>query len=188
MGRPKEFDPGVALDRAMHLFWEQGYEATSMQDLVEAMGVNRGSLYSTFGNKEKLYQAAMSRYCDSMMNGVLDQLSAPGDPKEILRGFFNGVIDGCTDGGPSKGCFMTNSAVELAPHCSRTAEKVAANQSRLEDALFKLAKRGKCKGNKPRAVARFLSNTLTGLSVAAKGKPQRECLEDIVDVALSVFD
>jgi TetR/AcrR family transcriptional regulator, transcriptional repressor for nem operon len=188
MGRPKEFDPGVALDRAMHLFWEQGFEATSMQDLVEAMGVNRGSLYSTFGNKEKLYQAAMSRYCDSMMGGILDQLGAPGDPKEILRSFFEMVVDGSMAEGPSKGCFMTNSAVELGPHCSRTADKVAANQDRLEQALCSLAERADLKGNKPRAIARFLSNTLTGLSVAAKRKPAREELQDIVDVALSIFD
>jgi AcrR family transcriptional regulator len=66
MARPKEFDSDQALDKAMEPFWRQGYEATSIKDLVRHMGINRGSLYNTFGHKHRLFLACMDRYCDNM--------------------------------------------------------------------------------------------------------------------------
>lgn len=188
MGRPREFEPDAALDKAMHLFWEQGYEATSMQELVDAMGINRGSLYSTFGNKEQLFQAAIDRYCEQATTAMLDLLAQRGAPKQVLRAFFDAVIEQNTAAGPKRGCFMTNTTVELASKCGRTAEKVSANRTRMEDAICKVVKRAKARGNKPRAVARFLLNTMSGLTVAAKGTPRRADLREIVDVALTVLD
>lgn len=93
MARPKEFDPNEALERAMLLFWEKGFQATSMRDLVQAMGINRGSLYDTFGSKEELYQAAIDRYCDEQTAGMIDMLSAPGEPKDVLERVFQRALE-----------------------------------------------------------------------------------------------
>lgn len=188
MARPKEFDPEVALDRAMNLFWEQGYQATSMQDLVDCMGINRGSLYDTFGNKEQLFLKAVDRYCDQQTAGVVDQLSQPGEPKEILRGFFEGVIEHCTAEGPKRGCFLTNATVEVAPHCDKTSGLVAANRKRLEDAMVKLLKRDSRLGNRQRPIARFMLNSLSGMTVTSKSPAKKAELKDIVEVTLSVLD
>ncbi len=84
---------------------------------------------------------------------------------------------------------MTNVTVEIAPHCERTAEKVGANRRRIEDAMVAVIKRKKYgHRNKPRAIARFLVSSLGGLTVSAKGSPNKAALKDIVDVTLSVLD
>ena len=187
MGRPKEFDPDVALERAMELFWEKGFQGTSMQELVDRMGINRGSLYTTFGSKEELFQATMDRYCEQRTAALIDVLSGEGDPTTIVRGVFEGAIAE-VEAKVARGCFATNASVELGPHCSRTAEKLTANRERMEEAFFQLLKRHQGLRNKPRATARFLVSMLCGLSVTQRVAPKPQELRDIVDVALSVLD
>ena len=188
MARPKEFDPDQALDQAMQVFWEKGYQATSMQDLVDRMGINRGSLYDTFGNKEQLYQAAVDRYCAQQTAGVLDALAQPGSPREVLAVFFAQAIERARSKQGKKGCMMTNASVEVASHCARTAEKAAANRERIESALADLVARQAGLRKSPRAVARFLLGVLSGISVTAKASPRPGELEDMVEVALTVLE
>jgi len=188
MGRPKEFDPETALDRAMEVFWRQGFKATSIQDLVEAMGINRGSLYDTFGGKDELYQKALARYCDTRIRGLLDRLAAPGEPREVVREVFAGIAESSGTEEGKFGCLLTNSAVELAPHCAQTQAAVATSMSRIEDGFCALLQRGGRHADNARAIARFLVGNLQGLSVVAKTTPTREALMDVVDVIVSVIE
>lgn len=186
MPRPKEFDPDEALDRALELFWERGYEATSMQALVERMGINRGSLYDTFGSKEALYQLALARYCQGALDRLLTLLEAPSEPRAALRGALEQVITWNLGDGRRRGCFLASSAVELAPRCEQTSERVSGALERLEQGFRAFVERhALAAGNTPQAVARFLVNTLQGLNALARAGAPREVLEDVVQVTLS---
>ena len=113
MVRTKQFDQHVALDEAMELFWERGYHATSIQDLVDRLGVNRQSLYDTFGGKDRLYLAALERYRALAALPMYKALERDGPVREVLNRFFAEFL-GNFLAGNWKGCFMVNATAELA--------------------------------------------------------------------------
>lgn len=189
MARPKEFDPDLALDRALELFWRRGYEATSIDDLVTAMGVHRASLYATFGDKRALYLAALRRYHARMLDHCLEQLRQPGSPRAILANFFANWIDGAMADCQRRGCLGTNATVELSPHDELVAAETRSARDRMEQAFRQLLERGHTLGelatrHPPAVGARFLNAAWQGLQVLARGCPGRGALEDIVRVLL----
>ncbi|HEU4508354.1 MAG TPA: TetR/AcrR family transcriptional regulator [Pyrinomonadaceae bacterium] len=191
MARHKEFERDEALQKAMEVFWTRGYEATSMQNLVEHMGINRQSLYDTFGDKHSLYLEALDRYQEVESRRLFELLEKPGSVKKALRKLFTGVIEGCE--GERRGCLMNNAMSELAGRCKATAEKTRHNMAALEEAFYRALLRGKKEGElkelrDPRAVARFLYNSFQGLVLTAKATQDRKALEDVVKVTLSVLD
>ena len=193
MARQKEFDRDEALHKAMETFWARGYEATSIQDLVESMGINRQSLYDTFGDKHALFLLALDRYRDVESRRAIELLEAPGSVKKAVRQLFNGVVECSVASKQRRGCFMGNAASELAGRCKQTAEKTCSAMNALEDALYRALLRGKKSGEfenirDPRAIARFLYSNLQGLTLVAKTNPDRKALEDVVKVTLSVLD
>src|SRR5918999_3717922 len=106
MARHKEFDRDEVLQRAMEVFWSRGYEAASVGELVKRMGINRQSLYDTFGDKHTLYLAALDRYREVEGRKMFEVLERPGPVKRALRHLFEGVIDGSFCGGERRGCFV----------------------------------------------------------------------------------
>ncbi len=131
-GPNKQFDRDDTLDKALQLFWEQGYEATSMQDLVNTMGINRASLYQTYGNKQELYRASLERYAAQILAHVTGFLDKPGTPLSKLRDLFVHVIEQSLEG-KMQGCFINNTAVELGPHDAKLAEKIRDIWMQFED-------------------------------------------------------
>ena len=193
MARHKEFDRDEALHRAMEAFWSRGYEATSMSDLVEHMGISRQSLYDTFGDKHSLYIQALDRYREVEGRKLFELLEGPGPVKKALRQLFEGVIVCSLGGGERRGCFVGNATSELAGRCKATAEKACDQMAAAEDALYRALLRGKREGEKKnvrdaRAVARFLYSSLQGLQLMSKATRDRKTLEDVVRVTLSVLD
>ena len=192
MPRLKEFEPDAALDRAMHLFWEKGYEATTMQDLVDRMGINRFSVYSTFGSKHELFLKALDRYRDAIaLSGPLRVLEQ-GKGLKSIRKYFQETVDFFASREGWRGCLMTNSSVETAPHDLQTATKVNTHLKRLENAFYKALiyekRSGDYRGKKNiRDIARFLTGAALGLCVMARGRPGREVLQSHVRVTLSVL-
>lgn len=192
MARPKEFDPEVALDRALELFWQRGYEATSMDDLVSAMGVHRASLYATFGDKRALFWAALRRYHARMLDHCLESLHQPGSTRVVLANFFATWIDGAVADCQRRGCLGTNATVELSPHDDLVAAETRAARDRMEQAFRQLLERGRAVGelatrHSPEVGARFLNAVWQGLQVLARGCPGRAALEDIVPVLLDAL-
>jgi TetR/AcrR family transcriptional repressor of nem operon len=106
MARPKEFDPDQALDRAVELFWRKGYEATSIQDLVEALGINRSSLYGTFGDKHALYLAAIDRYCEDVVAPRVAELDQAASPRAAIRQLFLSLPTRATRRRERRGCLL----------------------------------------------------------------------------------
>ena len=192
MARQKEFDKDEALHKAMETFWARGYEATSIQHLVESMGINRQSLYDTFGDKHALFLAALDHYRDVESRKVFELLEGPGSVKKAVRQLYTGVIECSLESKQRRGCFMSNAISELAGRCKETAARTCSNMNALEDALYRALVRGKKSGeltniSDPRAVARFLYSNLQGLTLVAKANPDRKALEDVVKISLSVL-
>jgi len=192
MPRVKEFDREDVLRRAMDLFWARGYEATSVQDLVDEMGINRGSLYGTFGGKHDLFLAAIDHYADSVVADSLARLEGGGPIKDLIRRHFNRAIER-PRAAPPRGCMITNSAVERAAWDAAIGTKVQAHFDRIERAFTVLIARGQASGDvntrfTPNQLARFLLASFNGLRVLSKGGGSPDHLNDAIDVALSVLD
>jgi TetR/AcrR family transcriptional repressor of nem operon len=193
VARQKEFDRSVALDRAMAVFWTKGFEATSIEDLVARMGIQRGSLYGTFGSKRALFLAALDRYQRGVAKELFDALEQPGSGTEAIRRFFLLKIAGSLERGRPLGCLLTNSAVELARRDPGASAKVAASLAGLEDAFHRALVRAETageieRGRDLRALARFLTSSAQGLSVMARAAPDRSLLEDVVKVVLAAVE
>jgi TetR/AcrR family transcriptional repressor of nem operon len=193
MARHKEFDRDEALQKAMEVFWSRGYEAASIQDLVGHMGINRQSLYDTFGDKHALYLQALDCYREVEGRKMFELLEGPGSVKKALRKLFEGVVEGSLCEGERRGCFMGNAMSELAARCPETARKTCGQMAAVEEAFYRALLRGKREGEiksgrNLRPVARFLYSSLQGLQLMAKATRDRKTLEDVVKVTLSVLD
>ncbi|MGW2376338.1 MULTISPECIES: TetR/AcrR family transcriptional regulator [Kitasatospora] len=193
MARTKEFDPDVVLQRAMDLFWERGYEATSMANLVEHLGIGRASLYDTFGSKHDLYLAAMRRYLRGSEAGFVTALAQPGPALPAVRAFVESwVRDALTD--PNRrGCLVVNAAVELSPRDPEVARQVEVSWSVVETSLVSSLLRAQAQGElaaekDPYEIAHFLLVVMQGVRVIARGAPDAERLGAAARLALAALD
>ncbi len=191
MPRTKEFEPEAALQQAMEMFWQKGYEATSMRDLLEGMGIGRGSFYGTFGDKRSLFLATLDRFERTRTAWILEALEGP-DPMASIRYVFERTVENLVGFEPRRGCLLANSAVELAPHDPEIAERISLHVRRTEDAFEGALERARSAGDlpndkDPRTMARFLVSNLHGLRVMARAGADRESLEDTVRVVLATL-
>lgn len=193
MARTKEFDPDAALRAALDLFWERGYEATSMADLVEHLGVARASIYATFGKKHDLYLKALDRYGELVDPHLLRDLSQPGPALPAVRALVERYASEAGDDSGRRGCFIVNTAVEVAPHDRQAARRVAASWDYLEAALTSALIRAQAQGElapgrDPRALARLLLVLLQGIRVVGKVSAEPRRLRDAATQALALLD
>lgn len=189
MARTKEFDRQTVLEKAMRVFWSQGYEATSIPDLTAAMGIGRQSLYDTFGDKRALYLAALDRYAATEGASLFAPFTERAPLRTTLHRIFELLIEEAVCDG-RRGCFVVNATVERAPCNEAIARWVRANlegvESLLEEVLRHAQLTGELDPNQdPRALARYLFNAIQGLRVTAKATNDRATLEDIARVTLS---
>jgi TetR/AcrR family transcriptional repressor of nem operon len=193
VARTKEFDPDVALQAALELFWERGYEATSMADLVARLGVARASIYATFGNKHELYLAALDRYREMRNPALTEELSQPGPVLPAVRAVIERFArESCEDPARLRGCFLTNSAVELAPHDAGAARIVEHGWNEMETNLTAALTRARAQGElppdrDPQALARFLLVLFQGMRVAGKAAPRSGRLRAAAEQALALL-
>lgn len=193
MARPKEFDPDEALDKAMHVFWHKGYEATSMEDLLSAMDLNRGSLYATFGDKRELFLKVMDRYCTSFVGEKFSLLDQPGPALPLLRRFIHGMVEGGLADPQRRGCLIANTVMELAPHEKEIARKTCQVLKAGEDTFFKILARAEAQGElakdkDSRRLARFLVTMMQGTIVMIKSGASVDTVKQTVETALSILD
>jgi TetR/AcrR family transcriptional repressor of nem operon len=193
MARPREFDKGEALQKAIDVFWRQGYEATSMHDLVGVMGINRQSLYDTFGDKHALYLSALESYRLEREKDLLALLDAPGSIKRKLRKVCEKAIEESVTDETRRGCFMNNAFVDMVTRDQQTEEQAVRHVTIVEKAWEKAIARGQESGeitkkHSASSLARYFYNALNGLRVTAKTNTHENALKDIVKVTLSMFD
>ncbi len=193
MARHKEFNKEEALEKATIAFWRYGYEGTSIQRLVDTMGINRGSLYDTFGDKRSLFQQAISHYDRTIVKKLILALEADDAGIKTIIDCFEGIVARAVADRDRKGCFLTNTAVELCPHDPETTKRIAHNLTCLENAfkkaLTKAKQKGEISGDRDiQALASFLTSSLQGLRVFSKVNPDPQILADIARVSLSVLN
>ncbi len=174
MARPREFDIEDAIERAMQLFWAEGYEGASLVDLLSAMGITRGSLYKAFEDKRSLYLEALARYDRTQVGAAVELLTdrSIDDGGERIARLMEDVVAAVAERGDRRGCFLCNAAVELAPHDPEVERRVKAMMRRF-DRAFEVALRdakglGRRQGKELARLASSLTATYMGLRVLAK--------------------
>lgn len=192
VGRPKEFDRDVVLGRAMDVFWSNGYEATSLDDLTDAMGIGRGSLYNEFGDKHSLFVEALDRYRLERLAQLEAVLGAAPSAPAGIEAVFRRTVDWLWADSSRRGCLLVNSAAELAGSDPAVADRAKQSFDRFAE-MFRLAlERGKRDGEldsslDARAISRYFASALVGLRVLAKIS-DRGSAEDFVEVTLKTLD
>ncbi|MDA1883535.1 TetR/AcrR family transcriptional regulator [Bacillus cereus group sp. BY105LC] len=191
MARLREFDEEKALDAAMQLFWEKGYAATSLSDLTAKMEIQKPSLYSAFGDKEGLFEAALRRYTNLHAANIRTKLQKEQSVKEAIRTFFENMVEEEYKKEFSKGCFCINTMVELAPHNEKFEVLTREYQMYLTVVFQELITKGIQSGElqsdlNAKAVAQTLVTFLIGLTVLMKSRPERSVIDNSVSVIVSL--
>ncbi|MGQ7890382.1 TetR/AcrR family transcriptional regulator [Paenibacillus sp. WC2504] len=192
MARQREFDEGKALDAAMLLFWGKGFEATSLSDLTSRMGIQRPSIYATFGDKKGLFEAALRKYTSSHAVYVRTNLQNSSSVKEAFRTFFENMVAKEYEKSPNWGCFCINSMVELAPHDEKFEILTREHQMYLSVIFQETIERGLSSGEldggiNAKGLAQTLVVSLIGLTVFMKSRPDRVFVDNSVKEILTLL-
>jgi TetR/AcrR family transcriptional repressor of nem operon len=193
MPRPREFDEKVALDAAIDCFWKRGYHGTSVRDLAETIGISAPSLYNAFGDKRTLFMRALERYLDQSMRARIKRLESSLPPKQAVSHFIGEIIKRSVSDRERRGCFLINSALEVAPHDKELGAAVAEPLGELEAFFRRSIMAAQADGTVPQQraatdLARLLVGVLLGIRVLARSKPERALLEGVARPALALLD
>jgi TetR/AcrR family transcriptional repressor of nem operon len=187
-GRPKEFERDDVLRAAIRQFWTHGFEASSINDLLDAMGINRQSVYNEFGDKHQLFMVALTHYAEKVSAEIGEVLSDAGQsPMQAIRGFFKALRDRTTTG-ERIGCLLTNTLVEVGPHDAKVRKFITGIYRGLEDRLAELIGKAMAAGEipggrDPRQLARFVVSVFQGSLVLSKGR-----MDDVIGDAIAVAE
>ena len=193
MARNKEFNEEEVLAKAMQLFWQRGYSNTSMQDLVQGLGISRSSLYDTYGDKHALFVKALEYYRAGASQRMIDLIDQASSAREAIKQLLQLTITDLLHDVQHKGCFIVNATVEVATHDAQIKELVCHNDTNIEEAFYQAIRKGQHNGDittrhNARAMARFMITTIKGMRVSAKLANTPSFYEDVMRVTLSVLD
>lgn len=191
MARPKQFDRGQALVKAMYTFWEKGYAATSVPDLLQSMGISRSSLYETFTDKHSLFVEALEHYekTGEQRFNLLEQASSA---KDGLQQFFAHHISMALDSESPGGCFVTNSAISFDLMDQKMRQVISDSFERLNQALLDLLEKAKKSGEIApdrdlHSLVSLFQSIIHGINVMAKVNKDRKPFDALVKEALSLI-
>ena len=192
MARSKEFNPERALEKAMRVFWHSGYENTSLDALTREMGIARQSLYDTFGDKRSLYLKALAHYRDQTNSAMQKMLNEIPSVKDGFAKLLNGLAAETREQ-HERGCLLLSANLQRDTKDAVLRDFLRDNQARVEVIFVKALKRAQKQGelsNKedPSALGRFFVVTIQGMRAMARLKSDRKALEQVAQVALTVFN
>jgi TetR/AcrR family transcriptional repressor of nem operon len=191
MARPREFDEGAVLDAAVLCFWKQGYEATSVRDLVARTGITAASLYNAFGDKRRLYQKALDHYVEASVADRIRRCEAL-PPRQAIEAFFEDIVTRSLNDRDRKGCMLVNAALDVAPHDPAFRKVVAEVLVGIEAFFLACVSAGQADGTVTRSLpaetlSQNLLGVLMGIRVLARVRPERALLEGVVAPALALL-
>ncbi len=184
----KNFDVNQALESAMLVFWEKGYEATSIADLIEATGIKRQSLYNAFGGKQEFFIRALLKFDAERQRSVLEALEAEGKPLESIKFIFDQAVEDPL----KRGCFLVNTALEIQGHNEDVKIQATSGVEDFKQFYVRLIEQGKQLGEIPASVdtnaaASGLLAALFGMRVMGRGTCSQETLRQVADQALRLL-
>ena len=189
LGRPRAFDPDAALDRAMHVFWDKGYQGASLSDLTRAMRINRPSLYAAFGNKEQLFRKVLDRYMNGPVAWFAKALAAP-KARDVVEQIFISMARMAENPRIPAGCLLVQGALACGSASAR--KEVAARRTAAELTLCRRLQRAKCEGDLPKnadpvELARYVMTVVRGMAVQSAGGASRDQLSRVAQIALRAW-
>jgi AcrR family transcriptional regulator len=191
MGRARAFDADEALDRAMTLFWTKGYDGTSVSDLTEAMGINRPSLYATYGNKQELFRKALERYGEGPSSYEREALGKP-TARAVAEGLLRGAADVQTDPDTPAGCLATLGTTYCADDSSPVGKVLIASRLAGHAAIRERFERARAEGDlpadaDPKALTHYIGTVVCGMAVLAASGATRSELERVIQLTLRAW-
>jgi len=193
MARPQSFDRSDVLSQALQVFWQKGYDGASIQDLVDATGLNRGSLYNAFGDKADLFAEVMTLYRSHSPIHALVNAPQDADVSLLFQDFFQSLVDRAQSDLDHKGCLMTNTAAGFYGCSQDMSDWVCDSLQGMESLFVRLIERGQefddiSSSAEPRKLARFLIAAAQGLNVMARTGAEVQSLQDIADQTLEALN
>ena len=191
-GRPREFDAEKALDKALYVFWQRGYEGASLSDLTEAMGISRPSLYAAFGNKEELFRRAFDRYAQKGPGAIHCAALAEPTARLVVEHLLRSVAVSLTDPCNPAGCLAVQGALTCSSAADSIKDELCKRRIEGEDNLRRRFERAKTEGDlgaesDPEALARYVVTITQGMSVQASGGASQADLLEVADMALRAW-
>jgi AcrR family transcriptional regulator len=191
MGRARAFDADEALDRAMTLFWSKGYDGTSVSELTEAMGINRPSLYATYGNKQELFRKALERYGEGPASYERDALAQP-TAREVAEGLLRGAADVQTDPDTPAGCLATLGTTYCADESSPVGKVLITSRLAGHAAIRERFQRARAEGDlaadaDPKALTHYIGSVVCGMAVLAASGATRKELERVIELTMRAW-
>ncbi|NBH02068.1 TetR/AcrR family transcriptional regulator [Amycolatopsis sp. SID8362] len=191
MARPREFDETAAVEKAMHAFWEHGYEATSTQDLCTATGLGRSSVYNTFTSKRALFQRSLAHYTGTQLGKRQAILDGPGTAAERLAAVLDQAVEDDVES-RRRGCLVVNTLAELGLPDDEVGAALRNDTERNLAMFAECVREGVLDGSlgdglDPAAVAEFLLGTISGLRVMARRGTSRDSMHAVADIALKAI-
>lgn len=191
-GRPRKFELNDAIEKAMYVFWEKGYDGTTIPELTSAIGINRPSLYAAFGSKEKLFDLVLDHYRHgpaSYVDRALQEPTAAG----VFRSLMSGVVELVTDPNNSSGCFFVTAALSAGNGAEKQRTELSRRRLRGESTIRKRFEKAIAEGDLPgdidaAALAKLTSTYIWGISVQAVSGCKESELRQVADMAIAAFD
>ncbi len=193
MARTKDFDQDEVLAKAAVLFWNKGYNGTSMQELVDYLGISRSSLYDTYGDKHSLYLKALEYYQHTAGNEMCSLIKQANSVREAIKKLLEYTVNQLVGDAEHKGCFMVNAEVEVATHDAEVKDIVCKNEQQISEVFHNLIEKGQQSGEITQkqdatALTRFILNNIKGMRVSAKSIADRHYFADIINTTLLALD
>jgi len=192
-GRPLGFDPNEAMETAMYVFWEKGYDGASLDDLLQATNISKSSFYNSYGNKSNLFEQCLDLFCEKQIAQLEQGLKDMPNGRDFIEKFLRELVEGVRLDKPHFGCFVMNTAHEFAGRDAHISKLVSSSTLIFNKMMQRAIKNGQDAGvitqeKSPEALAYYIMSSIAGLRLMISAQVHPDQLDAIIDVTLTALD